>query len=644
MGKRFIIESLEVRTDTGEQTYEFKTGVNAVTGPVGSGKSSMLEVLKYALGGSAKLMPAIRDNVKFVKVKFRAGDEHWQFTRDLRSNVVSVVDLKTQESLGEWARTDRQNMRKIGPSLLEALGLPSDWRIPKSRRKPTDETVPVSFWDVHKYLYLDQNRIDTSVIGHDDSNLNNKRIAVFELIYGLANARTVELLTERGRRRAEAVALRKNATAIAGFMQDMGDPAPAELAARKTGLQKELERSQDALDQARSAAHGGLVSADVLNALSIERARLDDLVGQREALLASVAEASSVRAQLTLEEERIKRSAAASSSLSGLEFVQCPRCLQGLPHGRFDEGHCHLCGQSQEVTDDAKPADALLKVLREQRKETDDLAEEDNAAIAGLEAQIELAETSVFALLRAADTTADEPRALPYIEKVEQAAARVAQAQASISRIEDVESRWATQSGLQKDADGLDVVVREMAEEESRIKMQLSEDTTFLADLSALFDGILRELRDPWFSEARIDPKDYLPIVDDEGFDMLSVGGARKTLVNLAYHLANLYMSISERSSMLLPTLLIVDSPRKNVGDNALDRTMVESVYARLRTLQAASRDEFQIIFADNDMPADASKWISQHIELNYKNPFIPGVVHRGETESNDPKDAVEVD
>lgn len=175
------------------------------------------------------------------------------------------------------------------------------------------------------------------------------------------------------------------------------------------------------------------------------------------------------------------------------------------------------------------------------------------------------------------------------------------------------------------------------------MRFKLSEDTTFLGDLSAVFDGILRELRGPWFSEAHIDPNDYLPVVDDEGFDMLSVGGARKTLVNLAYHLANLYMSISERSLMLLPTLLIVDSPRKNVGDNALDRTMVESVYARLQTLQAASRDDFQIIFADNDMPGDASKWISKHIELDYENPFVPGVVHRGEAESNDPKDAIEV-
>lgn len=643
MGKRFVIESLQVCTDTDEKTYEFRTGVNAVTGPVGSGKSSMLELLKYGLGGSAKVMPAVRDNVRVVKLRFRAGDEHWEFTRELRSNVIQVMDLTTQESLGEWAATNRQNMRKAGPALLDALGLPSDWRIPKSRKKPTDETVPVSFWDVHKYLYLDQNRIDTSVIGHEDTNLNNKRIAVFELIYGLANERTVELLTERGRLRAEAAALRKNAIAIAGFMQDMGDADPAELAARKAGLVRELERSRHALAEVRAAAQSGLVSAEALNALGPDRARLDELLAKRDALKASVEEASSVRAQLTLEEQRIKRSSAASSSLSGLDFVQCPRCLQGLPDGRIDEGHCHLCGQPQEPEEGAKPADSLLKVVREQRKETEDLAAEDEAAIAGLNAQIELAELAVLAQLRAASSY-DEPRAVPFIGNLEQAVGQVAGTEAAIRRIEDVEARWATQAGLHKEADDLDVIAREMAAEEARIKVELSEDTTFLADLSELFNKILHDLRLPWLSEGHVDPTDYLPIVDGEPFDKLAVGGGRKTIVNLAYHLANLYMSLSEGADMLLPTLLVVDSPRKNVGEGSLDKVVVESIYSRLRTLHTVSGDKFQIIFADNDMPAEASSWVSEHIILDYENPFVPGVAHRGEEESNDPRNAEEID
>lgn len=643
MGKRFVIDSLEVRTDTDSETYVFRTGVNAITGPVGSGKSSMLELLKYGLGGSAKVMPAVRDNVRTVKVRFRVGDEHWEFTRALRSHVVQVFDLKTQESLGAWAATNRQNMRTVGPSLLDALGLPSNWRIPKSRKNPTEDTVPVSFWDVHKYLYLDQNRIDTSVIGHEDANLNNKRIAVFELIYGLANARTVELLTERGKRRAEASVLRKSAEAVSAFLQDMGDPDPAELTARRAGLLKELERSQHALADVRNAAQSGLVSAETLNALGSERARLDDLLAQRDALQASVAEANSVTAQLNLEEQRIKRSSAASTSLSGLEFVQCPRCLQGLPDGRFDEGHCHLCGQAQEPEDDAKPADSLLKVVREQRRETRDLVDADEMALEGLNAQIELAERAVLAQLRAASGN-DEPRALPYIGSLEQAVAQVAATEAAIRRIDDIEARWATHAGFHQEADRLDVIAREMAEEESRIKLELSEDTTMLADLSELFDEILRGLRDPWFNEAHVDTTNYLPIVDGEPFGMLAVGGGRKTIVNLAYHLANLYMSLSERVDMLLPTLLIVDSPRKNVGEGALDRAVVESIYSRLRTLQAASRDDFQIIFADNHMPTEASKWVSEHVTLDYDHPFVPGVVHRGEEEPNDPKGAEEID
>ncbi|PKH40717.1 AAA domain-containing protein [Nocardioides alpinus] len=646
MGKRLIIESLEVRTATHGKTYEFRTGVNAVTGPVGAGKSSMLELLKYGLGGSAKLMPAVRDNVRVIKVKFRAGAEHWEFTRELRSNVVHVTDLTTQESLGLWATTNRQNVRKVGPVLLESLGLPSDWRIPKSRKKPTDETVPVSFWDVHKYLYLDQNRIDTNVIGHSDANLNNKRIAVFELIYGLANERTVELLTERGRRRGEASALRKSAGAIAGFMNDLGDPDQAELAARKAGLRNELERSQQALAEARTAAQGGLVSAESLNVLGAARARLDDLLAQRDALRASVEEARSVRAQLTLDEQRIKRTDAASMSLSGLDFVQCPRCLQSLPDDRFDESHCHLCGQPQPSEDVAKPAASLLKVVREQRRETEMLAQEDEGTIEALSAQIELAELAVLAQLREASST-DDARPVPFIGNLEQAVGQVAQAEAAIQRLEDVEARWAMQTGLHKEADDLDVLARGMAVEEARIRLELSENTTFLDELSALFNEILHDLRLPWLGEDRhghVDPTNYLPIVDGESFDNLAVGGGRKTIVNLAYHLANLYMSLSEGDDMLLPTLLMVDSPRKNVGDGSLDKAVVESIYARLRTLQTASGNRFQIIFADNDMPADASNWVSEHIVLDYENPLVPGVTHRGEEESNNPQDAEELD
>ncbi|MCZ4498334.1 MAG: hypothetical protein JWQ74_887 [Marmoricola sp.] len=643
MGKRLVIESLEVRTATHSRTYEFQTGVNAITGPVGCGKSSMLELLKYGLGGTAKVMPAVRDNVTTIKVKFWAGEEHWEFTRALRDPIIQVFDLTTQESLGEWAATNRQNMTRVGPVLLDALGLPSNWRIPRSRKNPGEDTVPVSFWDVHKYLYLDQNRIDTSVIGHEDAALNNKRIAVFELIYGLADGRTVELATERGKRRAAAKALRDKAASVASFLQDMGDPDAGELAGKRAGIEAEIERAQQVLATARNDAQRGLVTTDALNAIGDARGRLDDLFSQRDALAASVNEAQSVVAQLNLEEQRIKRSSSVSASLSGLEFVQCPRCLQGLPDDRFDADHCHLCGQEQDVAEDAKPTDSLLKVVREQRKETLDLIEADQASLTTLSAQVEVAEEAVVSLLHQASGEEQRP-SLPYLSALEEAASLLASAESALQRLDAAQERWATHAGLHTEADRLDGRAKEMAKEESDLKLVLSENTTRLTDLSQLFDEILRGLRDPWFNEAHVDTTDYLPIVDGEPFDMLAVGGGRKTIVNLAYHLANLYMSLSERGDMLLPTLLVVDSPRKNVGEGALDKAVVASIYTRLETLQNASRDEFQIIFADNDMPTAATQWVSKHITLDYDNPLVPGVDHRGQEEPTDPNAAEEIE
>jgi hypothetical protein len=644
MGKKLFIESLEIRTDTAAQTYHFRPGVNAITGPISSGKSSLLELIKYGLGGKALVMPAVRDNVRTVVLRFRAGDEHWEFTRALRSHVVHVYDLKAQEALGEWAATNRQNMRRVGPELMDALGLPRDWRITKSRKKPTDETVPVSFWDVYKYLYLDQNRIDTSVIGHTDPNLDNKRLAVFELIYGLANPRTVELQTARGKRRAEATSLREKASSVARFLEDMGEPRRAEIASRRGALASELQLARSALVAARSAAESGLVTRESFTAIAAGRARLDDLISRRNALERSIEEAESVVAQLDLDETQVRRSSSASLTLSGLEFVQCPRCLQSLPDDRFDEQHCQLCGQPQAPGEVSKPAEAMLRVVREQRRETQDLLVADRAALAALKAEGEAVQAALLAGLRQVSDEGARPGS-PLLDVIEEATARVAACEAALVRLGETEARWATQEQMHAEADDLDKAARRFAEEETRLKLELSENSTRLLELSGLFSEILKGLRDPWFTEAHVDTNTYLPMVDGELFEMLAVGGGRKTIVNLAFHLANLYMSLSEGASMLLPNLLIVDSPRKNVGQDELDQSVVSAIYGRLRTLQAASPDRFQIIFADNDMPSEARSWVAARIALDYERPLVPGVRHGGEGEVGiGSPEAVEID
>ena len=633
MGQRLIIESLEVRTASATATYSFGPGVNAVTGPLGSGKSSMLELIKYGLGGSAKVMPAVRDNVELIVLRVQVGRDRWQLTRRLRDPLVDVVDLITDEPLGTWATTNRQNMRLLKIELQRALGLPTDWRVPTSRRKPTDKTMPIGFGDVYRYLYLDQEGIDSSVIRHTDNNLNNKRIAVFELLYGLASMRSVELARLRGERIEEAAAQRRKAAAVAQFLEDLGEPDVQAIASSRARLAEQVLQAGDRLEDARNAASQNLVPRSSIALVSETRSRLEDATSRRDALQASIDEARGVAAQLQIEESRLKRATTFSESVSGFEFVQCPRCMQSVAEERFEADACNLCGQHQEPADDQLAVvRAAAKVLREQKQETTELLALDEAKLAELMADVDDLSTALYeGMARLVET--DEPVTRPTILAVEEAVSDLVRLQSEEARLVDAMARWSTHVALLRDADEIETEARRLAAEESTLRLELSEHSTRIDELSDLFEEILGSLNDPWFSEAHVDKSDYLPVVDGEKFDMLSVAGARKTLVNLAYHLANLSMSISERTDMLLPTLLIVDSPRKNVGNSALDRSVVEAIYSRLRTLQAASPDQFQIIFADNDMPPSASEWVTSHIALDYEHPLVPGVTHRGEEE-----------
>jgi len=546
----------------------------------------------------------------------------------LGGRTIDVVDAITGERAGTWATTHRRNVRRASQELLAAVALPRDLRIPRRRTRPTGETVPISFFDVYRYLYLDQNSIDNSVVGHNDQNLNVKRIAVFELLYGLSNPRVMELAAQRGRYAQEADKARTAARNVADFLRANAELDPAALDRLRREAEERRAAAESRLTALRTSARPAGADAGLAQQVSQLRARLTELESERQALRRDVEKDRSVLAQLELDEQAAKREAAARDTLTGLEFMQCPRCLQSITEREVAHGNCILCCQPQP--ENAAQSTALVNQIRDQRKETQALFEEDTT---DLERITQEADNLRDRLARALELSEQRTRipADPLLDDIADASRAAAEATALLDIVVAAQARWASHRQLTTEADEADRIADNIAKEEARLRLQLEQNTTRLADLSQVFNEILASLRDPWYREAHVDSKTYLPVVDGEEFDLLSVGGARKTLVNLAYHLANLSMSISERENVLMPTLLIVDSPRKNVGEGTLDRTVVEAIYRRLHTLQDASGDRFQIIIADNELPQTARSWVRSHIQLDYDHPFVPGVVHPGE-------------
>ncbi|MFE1827626.1 hypothetical protein [Streptomyces yangpuensis] len=98
------------------------------------------------------------------------------------------------------------------------------------------------------------------------------------------------------------------------------------------------------------------------------------------------------------------------------------------------------------------------------------------------------------------------------------------------------------------------------------------------------------------------------------------------TCINVAYSVSLLEFGITP-PDVRVPSMLIIDSPRKASGSNLDDQARGHRTYQRFQTLAEVYGSEAQLIIADNDSAPTPGSVFSK-IELDYDNPLVPGVAH----------------
>ncbi|TXC98902.1 AAA family ATPase [Streptomyces sp. ISID311] len=627
MGSSIRINRVTIKTANEQAVYSFQQSVTFITGSIGVGKSSLLELLKYGLGGTGTLMPAIRSNVKSVEVEASLQGRNYRFIREMGETTLDVIETETGELIGPWSVTNRKYMSKASQQLLALLGLPADLRIPKRRVKPTSDTVGISFFDLYKYIYLGQNGIDTSVVGHTDRNLDNKRRAVFELLYGLNSPELIDLAVQKGKWLDREKHLTANAEAVKNFLDQANEPTPEQLTAQDLEARNDLESAHEMLQAVRNESEALLSSQrEMRNRVGSLRSELNELSAFRDIAAGDVHKSESLLAQLRLEQQAMQRVEVANNALSGLEFSSCPRCLQDVTNRDVPDDHCLLCMQSEVVAEPGGTGE--LKRLSSQIIETQSLLLQDANTLDSRTVEIRRVERQLAELTIELERSSSQLIS-PQLEEVQSLSMRIARLEAKLEQLEASSARWSNYSSTLEEAEAAASEAALVGEAEAELQLTLTGNRTRVPELSRVFNATVRDLRLPWYQSAGIDPDSYMPVVNGEQFEDLSVGGARKTIVNLAYHLANLKYAILH-DEVAYPKLLIVDSPRKNVGQTAEDVAVSRQTYLAFMRLQADHGSAFQVIVADNSIPEDLPFEYSE-LHFTYDAPVVPGVPHPGE-------------
>ncbi|MFC9246327.1 hypothetical protein ACFT7S_20725 [Streptomyces sp. NPDC057136] len=390
------------------------------------------------------------------------------------------------------------------------------------------------------------------------------------------------------------------------------------LAERALGaLRSELEES---------SAADAVLRQELRRAVAGARDASQEVEAARELLEAR----ESVVAQVELDLLRLERSASAIEKLSPFDFVVCPRCMQRLEGRPVQEDHCIVCLQHDPPDESVDPAaiQQTREALERQLQDAQAVREADAQVLAAARDRVQQADFLTTTLRRELDVQTRDIVA-PRFDAIAGSSARVASLGASIDAVTQLRDAWARARSINQEVKDLKATrTRVQADVKSRT-LALAARGQLVDDLSQEFFTLLAELHLPWVRTAVIDTKTYLPVIDGNPFESLQAsGGGITTCVSIAYSLALLEFGLTH-PDVLVPSLLIIDSPRKALGNNPDDQERGNRIYDHFKALADAYGDRVQLIIADNDTAPIPSDTFST-IPLDYNRPMVPGVAHPG--------------
>lgn len=609
-------------------SWSFPDRVTVIVGDSGGGKTTLLNLINFALGAKVQIPDVVTEAARAVSLDARLGGAELTLTREFRRNQIHVV--RDSEEVGNFSTQSGQSRPWISKFLLDLLEIPSI-RVPKSRTGSSHQLSSLSFQDLFAYCFLDQDQVDRSTVFSEDKFREPKRRWAFELLHGIVNEESARVLAER----EETAEARSNREATLETVEDfliehkIDTNAVTSLADYQTQLNEliatrnSLERDLSSLDDDQKLAEETIEHTEL---------RYREQVVQRDALRTDALSLQTeldgltrVANQLERDLDSLSESVTSRAALDQFPFVNCPRCDQELSNRSVSVRQCVVCLQP-EPTFDPRTTERARTSLLEQLAETAQLKAQTEIDLEVLEKRLGPMDERL-SLLRQEVESGFESEIRPIITRRTELVSLIETTTRSIVALEEAKT---ISEVVGKEKSVLTTETDRIKDLDIATEMHDIEMRPLLLDrikvLSESFDEILHDFQLPWLDHAYVDESTYLPMVNGKTLSQLSSGGMKAT-TNVAYYLSIFATALIDKT-ILTPGFLMLDSIRKDHGSGDEDLASAERIYRYLRTWQAMSKSakfsvgDFQILIVDNDLPAEFKNDFNV-LEINPSRPLI---------------------
>jgi hypothetical protein len=620
------LDSLSLALRQGSRRIDLSHRVTYVHGQVSTGKSSIARLIDFCFGGDLERTPALASELVAVTLTATVGNYDVVFQREAQgSRQVQITwepgkaapgRLEAGHALVPTGSIEAQEGELVNFSdYMFFLFGRSPIRVRRSKSDEESPLVRLGFRAFLPFCYLRQEDLDSSFMRFNKPFEGAQSRDVMRVVLGLYNERIAELEQQVDNLLTDRRGREKAADEVDRFLEDLGFETETELAAAVEATQQRLGEAEAALAEERfrdsKQPHVADELREELRAMSGEVGRQQQALGMIDGQLT---EQTELRSELLTAKVRLFRSQRATELLSAQPFEHCPRCGADTRHRTQKPDQCPLCLTLESVRDaEQAPVDTETASA-----DLDERISELDESISRLE-RTRAAQAHRLNALRTEKQQRDQQLANVLADYDSAVLARARAMEREVARLrersrslEQTSRVLASAARLRQEGAALEGSIAT-----ARLELQQARERVdphrFLKEIAAAFLEALLAVGMPGvreFDTVEIDPRTLVPSVlpgderqrwsfDTVGADIATAGsGGKKTLFHICYALA--LHRVCAENELDLPTLLIIDTPMKNIGED-VDAALFHGFYRYLYSLAEAGLGETQLLIIDKE-------------------------------------------
>ena len=594
-------------------------GFSYFYGPIGSGKSSIGRLIDFCLGATMDWTPALQQELVAARLDLLLNGMTVSLEREKDSNKIVAswgneserlqVSIPARTPSGE-ALPDTEV--QVLSDLLFHLAGEETPKVRRRKGRPDERMERLSFRDLYRFCYLDQQGMDSDFfkLNSDNFAIKQKSVDALRYILGYQTERVAELESQLQQTREAKIGFQLSANALSKALSEAGIGSSEAFEKRVKDTAAMVEQAR--IDAARARSERSPVPA--IDEVLRERARgltleVRAVRQQVDDLNARLADLERHRNELQMLSVRFQRTSAARTVLGGVDFKDCPRCTQHLPER--EHGACAVCGQPDLIlaATGMLDEDVIEKDLKVRRAELDDAFQRLHAQKQEALARIENLDKSK----READYLLGERLRNYDSEFLSQALIHERSVATLEQKLIDLEQSRRLPDLLREQREL--AIVKEL--EEARLASELEatkraafQDRRNVERLGQLFLDCLVRCNFPDVKatdHVHIDPSSFYPKIPLGGEDAIVVltfdnagSGGMMALFRTCFAVA-LHRLSAIIGGWRLPSVLVIDTATKNVS-SVENPEVVQSFYRMIYELATSELSGTQVIVIDNEL------------------------------------------